>query len=102
MAPALAGDLTRPLGVKAHDSAQQDGLRLVTRQGRDKGEGLLRGDGLDGALCPVLAASDEGEILDRNWHGRRMAAGTAQVVRGPVLGKGGRLGISSSWDQWHD
>lgn len=81
MAPALAGDLTSPLGVKAHDGAQQDGLCLVTRQGRDKGEGLLRGDGLDGA------------ILDGNWHGRRMAAGTAQVVHGPVLGDGGRLGI---------
>jgi hypothetical protein len=76
----LADYLSGPLGVQANDGAQQDGFCLVGGQGGDQAEGLLGGDGLDGAFLGVLAPRDEGEVLDGNQNGRRMKIGAPQVV----------------------
>ena len=80
----LADYLSGPLGVQANDGAQQDGFCLVGGQGGDQAEGLLGGDGLDGAFLGVFAPRDEGEVFDGNQNGRRMKIGASQVVHGPV------------------
>ena len=61
--------------------SEQDGFGLVRREGGDQGDGVLRGDRVQGGLGGVGGGGPGGEVFGGDGQGGA-AGGAAEVVQG--------------------